>query len=89
MRRAGLLIAGVFLVTGAGLALSSPASAAGTSGAGTATASTARHDHPDCDDWGQCYNDNYYYYWHHHHHRHHYRWHLWDDGGSGPWTVRG
>ncbi|MDT4990278.1 MAG: hypothetical protein QOH97_170 [Actinoplanes sp.] len=88
MRRAGLLIAGVFLATGAGLVLSSPASAAGTSGASTATASTARHDHPDCDEWSQCYDNNY-YYWHHHHRHHHYRWHLWDDGGWGPWSVLG
>jgi hypothetical protein len=102
MRRAGLLIAGVFLATGAGFAFSSPASAAGTSGGSTTAASTARHDHPNCDgwgngyhddwgngfndDWGNSYNDGCRYW---HHRRHHHHWHTWDNGGDGPWTVRG
>jgi hypothetical protein len=73
MRRAGLLIAGVFLATGAGVALASPASAAGTS---------VNHSHPDCGDNNHGYQD-------HHWNRHHHRWHMWDngDGHHGPWTA--
>jgi len=66
MRRAGLLIAGVFLATGAGLALSAPASAAVNGGW--------------CDDdygHGYYYGD---YHYHHHggyHHRYHHGGSVW------------
>ena len=58
MRRAGLLIAGVFLATGAGLAMTAPASAAGRSGG----------DHRgDCDQGHSHYYDDFHYRHFHHH----------------------
>jgi hypothetical protein len=68
MRRAGLLIAGVFLATGAGLALSAPASAAGVSGG---------HHPSDCHHHGH-------YYGHHHgyYHGHYYGYGYGSYGGS-------
>jgi hypothetical protein len=64
MRRAGLLIAGVFLATGAGLAMTAPASAAGRSGG---------DHHWDCDHGHSYYDHDYNYddYYYHHHFRHH------------------
>jgi len=57
MRRAGLLIAGAVLATGAGLAMASPASAAGSSGGG---------DPWDCD-YGHSYYNPYHHYNRYHH----------------------
>jgi hypothetical protein len=64
MRRAGLLIAGVFLATGAGLAMTAPASAAGRSGG---------DHHWDCDHGHSYYHHDYDYddFYYHHHFRHH------------------
>ena len=60
MRRPGLLIASALLACGAGLALSTPATAAPRSAGG----------HPYCDNYGEY--DYYYHhghrYWGHHHH---------------------
>jgi len=65
MRRAGLLIAGVFLATGAGLALSAPASAAVNGGW--------------CDDYGHGYYHGDYHYYHHggYYHRYHHGGSVW------------
>ncbi len=60
MRRAGLLIAGCLLASGAGLALAAPASASVGSGG----------DHPHCHH-GHGYYDSDYSYWHRHRHHYH------------------
>jgi hypothetical protein len=74
MRRLGLLIAGTFLATGAGLAMTAPASAAGRSGG---------DHHWDCDHGHSYYYDDDYYDNYHYRHYHHYHGGVWIGIGIG------
>ena len=74
MRRAGLLIAGIFLATGAGLAMAAPASAAGRSGG---------DGWWNCDHGNSCYYDDCYDDYDYHHYRHHYHGGIWVGVGIG------
>jgi hypothetical protein len=90
MRRPALLIAGMLLATGTGLALASPASAdVGNTGADSNrwhchwSGHDRWYDNNDRPwDWSaQSANNDSRRWCHYRHHRHH-RWHNWDNGWS-------
>ncbi len=79
MRRPVLYLAGLFMATGASLALAGPAQAAVSHSGAASAKATSSHDW--CDD-----DDDDFYYRGHHRHRHHHRY-FYRNGGFNRFTY--